>query len=261
MAEARAQVVSSFTVIKGALIDETYAVFREWDFALSRLENLKRGKAANLVGAVSSHWNRDVAKVLNRRFDPAGRDRPLVELAQAGVAREAWRPLLLWHMTRDEFLVRDFLVHWLYPRYVEGVFRLHAEDVVPYLEGLSTRKGITWSGAWAESTMARVATGLLRMAVDFGLLAGKQAKEFGSYHLPEESFLYLLYAMAHGKPNARRIIEAEDWRMYLMDARDVERELLRLHQFRRLHYEVAGSLSQLQLPQRSLADYVRELAV
>ena len=30
-APTRADVVSSFTIIKGALIDETYAVFGEWE--------------------------------------------------------------------------------------------------------------------------------------------------------------------------------------------------------------------------------------
>ena len=39
--------------------------------------------------------------------------------------------------------------------------------------------------------------------------------------------------------------------MFLMDMSDVERDLLRLHQFRKLHYEVAGSLAQLKLPHRS----------
>ena len=32
---ARSHVASSFTLIKGAMIDETYAVFAAWDFALS----------------------------------------------------------------------------------------------------------------------------------------------------------------------------------------------------------------------------------
>ena len=35
---------------------------------------------------------------------------------------------------------------------------------------------------------------------------------------------------------------------YLMDAPDVEHELLRLHQYRRVNYEVASTLSQLRLP-------------
>jgi hypothetical protein len=44
-----------------------------------------------------------------------------------------------------------------------------------------------------------------------------------------------------------------------MDPGDVERELLRLHQFRKLHYEVAGSLAQIKLPATSAAEYAKEL--
>ena len=41
---------------------------------------------------------------------------------------------------------------------------------------------------------------------------------------------------------------------------DVERELFRLHQFRKLRYEVAGSLVELTLPCSSAAAFVEEMA-
>ena len=257
--EARSNVVSSFTIVKGALIPQTYAVFRGWDDTLSKAENLKRARLENTMGATSANWALNVSKVINRRFDPAGRDRALVALARAGCDPEIWKPLLLFHMTRDEFLVRDFLVNWLYPQFTAGAYRLRAEDVMPYLQGLSKKKSIAWSGHWSESTSKRVASGLLRIAADFGLLQGLQAREFASYHLPEQGFLYLLHAMMEREANARRVIDAEDWRMDLMAAADVERELLRLHQFRKLHYEAAGSLAQIKLPAASAADYAKEL--
>jgi len=256
--EARSKVASCLA-IKGALIEETYAVFRGWDDGLSKTENLKRARQENRMAAKSANWARNVSWAISRRFDPTGRDRPLAELAKAGCDREVWKPLLLFHLTRDDFLVRDFLLNWLYPRFSAGAYRLRAEDVLPYLQALSRNKGIDWSGDWSEATTKRVASGLLRLAVDFGVLRGSRSREFASYHLPEPSFLYLLHVMMDREANARRIIDAEDWRMYLMDAADVERELLRLHQFRKLHYEVAGSLAQIKLPSPSAADYVREM--
>ena len=81
----------------------------------------------------------------------------------------------------------------------------------------------------------------------FGLMRGTVTREFASYHLPDESFLYLLHAMIELQPNAREVVHSTDWRMFLMDAADVERELFRLHQFRRVHYEVAGSLAQIDM--------------
>lgn len=260
MEGSRANVVSSFTIVKGSLIEETYSAFQEWDFAASKRGNLERLMENGVTSTGSRSWRRNVAKVLNRRFEPATRDRALVELAKAGCSREIWKPILLWHMTRDEFLVRDFLTGWLYERYREGTYRIRTEDVVPYLKNLAKRRSLTIADRWSETTTSRVASALLRIAADFGLMTGKLIREFAAFHLPEESFLYLLHALAESEPNATRILESGDWHMYLMDAADVERELLRLHQFRRVHYQVAGSLTQLTLPCPSAAAYSQELA-
>jgi hypothetical protein len=256
MASNHASVVSSYTV-KGTLIEETYTVFRDWDFAKSRNENLDLLRRTNSVGATSASWLNDIYKILHRRFDPEGRDRNLVELAQRGCPLDLWTPLLLWHMTRDEFLLRDFLVQWLYEHFTQGTLRVRAQDLWPYLRALHD-KGLV-AEPWKESTLKRVASALLKMAVDFGLMRGTVTREFASYHLPDESFLYLLHAMIELQPNAREVVHSTDWRMFLMDAADVERELFRLHQFRRVHYEVAGSLAQLELPCACAADYAREM--
>lgn len=200
----------------------------------------------------------DIVWVIQRRFDPNGRDRALAELARAGCAREIWKPILLWHLTRDEFLVRDFLVHWLFPRFANGTPQLRTEAVVPYLENLP-KKGVIASAKWSSATLERAAQGLLRMAVDFGLMKGTLRRSFVAYHLPDESFLYLLHAMHEQEPNAGRMIDALDWRMYLMTPRDVERRLFDLHQFRKLEYDVAGTLAQLTLPASSALEFARSL--
>ena len=176
MATSRSNVVSSFTIIKGSLIDHTYSVFRDWDFGKSRTENLRRVREDNTIGATSMHWARDVASVISRRFDPTGRDQPLIDLAIAGCDRDVWKPILLFHMTRDEFLVRDFLIRWLYPQFAQGAYRLHIDDVTKYLTSLSKKKGVECFGKWADSTTSRVASGLLRMAADFDLLTDTQAQ-------------------------------------------------------------------------------------
>jgi len=254
---SRFRTVSSFTIIKGALLDETFTAFQSWDFQQSSTENLKMLRDSNPIGAKSANWLRDVAKVISSRFDPAGRDRSLVELAQAECDREIWKPLGLWHMTRDEFLVRDFLINWLFPRFTDGTYRLRSEDVLPYLKGLG--KKVDLPAAWSPTTLERVATGLLRIGVDFNLLEGKAVKQFASYHLPEKSFLYLLHAIAGVEQNPRKVVNSVEWRMYLMRPDDVERELLRLHQYREIEYEAAGSMARLKLPCSSPAEYARRL--
>ena len=259
-APSRARVASSFTIVKGALINETYAVLAAWDLTRSKRENLDRLRRENFVGARTATWLRDLAKVLNRRLDPEGRDRALVMLAQSGCDLLEWKPILLWHITRDEFLLRDFLQNWLFPAYDSGVSRVNPAEVREYLRGTAKRGGVT-EHAWSETTLERVAAGLLKMAVEFGLLRGKAVKTFNAHSLPDRSFLYLLHVLREAHPNPRKIIEAPDWRMYLMRPGDVEHEILRLHQFHKLDYQVAGSIAQMKLPCATSAQYAERMVV
>ena len=254
----RASVVSSFTVIKGALIDETYAVLARWDFDRSKTANLETLRELNYIGAGSATWLRDVSHVINRRYEPASRDRALALLAKASLPMADWRPILLWHMTRDEFLVRDFLSNWLFDSYEDGAFRLRSEDLWAYLRDISTRGGVT-EHAWSENTVKHTASSLLKMAVDFGLMKGTMRREFAGYHLPEQSFIYLLHALRDTGLAPRQVIHSPEWRMYLMRPADVERELLRLHQYRRLRYEAAGSIVELELPRQSALEYAEDM--
>jgi hypothetical protein len=257
-ASSRSHVASSFTIVKGAMIDETYAAFAAWDFGVSKRENLDRLRRDNFIGASTTTWLRDIAKVLNRRFEPNSRDRALVGLAKNGCPIEEWKPLLLWHITRDEFLLRDFLLNWLFPTFVSGAYRVRTEDLYDHLQSIGNRGG-TIEHAWSKATLNRVAAGLLKMAVDFGLLRGTIVKEFASYHLPERSFLYLLYSIREETHSPRKVLEAADWRMFLMLPADVERELLRLHQYRKLDYQIAGSIVQLTLPCANACEYAERM--
>ena len=254
----RSHVASSFTLIKGAMIPETYAVFAAWDFGSSKKENLDRLRRENFIGARTTTWLRDIAKVLNRRFDPVDRDRALVLLAKNGCPIEEWKPILLWHMTRDEFLLRDFLVNWLFPTFASGAYRVRTEDLHEHLRSVGRRGGTTEHG-WSDTTLNRVAAALLKMAVDFGLLRGSVVKVFANHHLPECSFVYILYAIREELRSPRKVLASEDWRMFLMSPADVERELLRLHQFRKVDYQIAGSIVQLTLPCANACEYAERM--
>jgi len=256
---SRANVVSSFTMVKGSMIPETYEVLAQWDFELSKKANLDRLREQNYIGAHSANWLRDVAKVLNRRLDPAGRDRSLAVLAKGGFPLDEWKPLLLWHITRDEFLLRDFLVNWLFVAHQDGVYRVRPEDLHDYLRSVASRGGEI-EHEWTEATLARVAAGLLKISADFGLLHGTVVKEFAQYHLPERSLTYLLRAvLQHEAGSARRMLDSVEWRMYLMREEDVRDELLRLHQFRRVHFEAAGSIVQLSMELESPLEFAEDL--
>jgi len=258
MVADRSRVASSFTILKGSLIEESYSFLATWDEQATREQNIGRWKEANPTGAKTLTWLRDVGFVMSRRFDPAGRDRPLQILAAGGTPMEEWKPILLWHITRDEFILRDFLTNWLFQAFVDGIYRVSAEDLYRHLSSIATR-GAVVGRQWSETTVDRVAHSLLVMSRDFGLMTGASAREFTPYHLPERSFLYLLHALRDAGASPSRIVTAPDWRLFMMRPDDVERELLRLHQFKKVGYEVAGSLVALTLPSATSLEYAKAM--
>ena len=173
----RSQQISSFNVIKGSLIEETYVTFQHWSFEQSKQDNFRRLLDENPIGAKSESWLVDVFQVVSRRFDPNVRDKSLVSLAKSGCSRDIWRPLMLWHMTRDEFLVRDFLLNWLYPQFIDGAYRFKTEDVIPYVESLP-KKAITLKKEWSARTTSRVASNLLKLAADFHLFKKTENRSY-----------------------------------------------------------------------------------
>lgn len=250
--------MSSFTIVKGSLIDETYAVFVEWDWHLSKRANLDRIRETNSIAATSANWLRDVAKVLNRRFEPESRDRSLVTLAKGHCPLETWKPILLWHMTRDEFLLRDFLINFLFPLYEAGAHRVTTEEVEEFVLS-APRRGGKIEHEWSKQTLHRVAAGLLKMAVDFELVRGSVHREITAYHLPQDAFIYILHAMRDDLRNVQRIVTSEEWRMFHLRPEDVQQELFRLHQYQNVSYQVAGSIGELSLPCDSAVEWAERM--
>jgi len=241
------------------MVSETYEVLERWDFGLDKRRNLDRLRNENYIGATSATWANQVAKVINRRLDPGGTDKPLTVLAQGGMPIDEWKPIMLWHITRDEFLLRDFLVNWLFEAHQQGIYRIVPDDVMAFLGTVSKRGGRT-EHAWTETTTKRVAAGLLKIAADFGLLSSGPVKEFTHYHVPSRSLGYLLRAvLAYELGSASRMVASPEWRMYLMTEDALVSELLRLHQYREVEFEQAGSVVQLSLPASEPLQFAQEL--
>ncbi len=243
---------------KGALIEETYLAFRAWDRTADIRSNLEHIRQENPMGARNSAWLHEITATLSSRFRDTQALEPLVVLAQGGFPIEKWRACLLWHIGQQDALFYTFVCDWLHQAYRSGVIQIRTEDLVPFVVEQTAGRLLRGASLSAYSQL-RTSRDLLLMATDFGLLRGKTVREFTGYHLPDECFLYVLHALADQGSSPQRMIEAPEWRLFLMRPSDVENELLRLHQFRRVEYQAAGSLIQLQLPYPSLQQYTESL--
>jgi hypothetical protein len=250
---------SSFLAIKGVMPEATFRAFESWDLGASTADNVARVRRTNPVGGPSAGWLKDFGKVLLRRFDAEGLDRPLIELVQDGWDLETWRPVLLWHAARTDPLLTDFLSNWLFGLRDRGIAVISTPAAVEFLRTY-LKQNLGPGKTWSESNLTHSAAALLKTAVDFHLLRGRVSKQFEPYRLPERSFFYLLQALMAKYASTERMLRAADWRLFLLRPSDVEEDLLRLHQFGKLRFERAGSMMELTLPQRTPADYPGSIA-
>jgi len=250
--------LSTRLIRKGALIEETYRICKAWDLKQSVRQNLLRIRETNPIGADNQAWLREVTVTLSSRFQSEAEVRPLVMLAQKDLPLLEWKAFLLWHAGATDVLYWRFGTEWLFDAYGKGLHNLRSEGVVPFL-----RKAIHALGGadrnLSEYGLLRGSRDLLRMAGDFGLLQGRAIKNFTSYQIPEAAFIYVLHALTEAEANCRKMIERPEWRLFLLTPEQVEKELLNLHQFRKLEYHTAGSLAQLKLPCASALEYVERL--
>ena len=250
--------ISTFSVTKRGKIEDTYAVLQEWDLSASLDENLERMRETNPILAATDAWLKEMRRIFRVRFGDLHRHEPLIRLAQSGLSLNAWSPLLLWHLCYRELLLSDFLESWLFHRKQEGLLRVQSCDVRAYLETLPERGLLTRE--WSETTVAQMASSLPSYAADFGLLEGGNIKEIAPFHLPEESLLYVVHDLVDQRASGNDVLADPAWRRFLMSRGELEQELLRLQQLRKLELEMAGSVVSLTLPYDSLEDYVSALA-
>lgn len=251
--------ISTFSVTKGGRVAETYACFAAWDLDLSLDDNLERFREGNPILAPTDAWLKEMRKIFHRRFADIERHRRLIRLVQGPrpLAQAVWAPILLWHLCGRELLLSDFLETWLFPRKQNGFLRVRGADVRLYLSELKPRGLIQVD--WKPSSVSRMASGLPSYAADFGLLQGKAVKEIAPFHLNDEALLYVLHEMAAASANTEKILDDTRWRRFLLSRDELEQELLRLHQHRKLTFELAGSMVALELPYNNVDEYVEHL--
>jgi len=248
--------ISQRLVRKGALIEETYSLFKYWKDELSFDQNFNNA----FQGAFRSEaWKKEVYATLHRRFRGVGTAQSLIVLARSGYDISDWKYSLHFYVAVHETLYRLFLETWLYPEYQAGRFSLRTEDAVHnvltiWKSNNPDNKSLTQYGA------IRTARDLLRMARDFGLLEGEgPTKTFSTLHLSDDLILYFCHVIASQEKSASRVLTSKLWKLLLLSQDQVHAHLLRLHQFRKLEYHVAGSIVELTLPCANACEYAERM--
>ena len=244
-------------LIRGPLISDTLQALQGWDLEASKRANLDQLRQSNSIGAPTQAWLKKVCGALSARFDPEGKDRSLLLAARNATGQHHWKPLLLWHLANSDRLLGDGL-RWSAGVYDTGGDLLQTEQALAWLESTGNQEHPEVA-AWSEATRKRVAGGLLKAGVDFGLLQGRVKRRFTAYYMADEPLLYvLLQCLASNRTTAAALADVR-WLWFRLPEAELEHRLLLLHQAQVISYYRAGSVVDLKLPASSAEALVQEV--
>ncbi|RWP15968.1 MAG: hypothetical protein E5X67_08820 [Mesorhizobium sp.] len=228
---------------KGPFAAETFALFSQWNFEHGVDRNLARGLGGQFRTA---GWEKEVRATIRARLTDMDAIRPLIQLSKSGMSFHDWRDCYRLWITLTEQPYGSFVMDWLYGERERGRYQVRAEEVRPFVTA-------SWSRAkkvpLSEYGVVRAARDLLKTATDLGLLTGASTvKTLAHPGLGDSAFVFHLLLIAELEGSASRAIESRYWRAAFMAPSEVHNTLLRLHQYRKVDYQVAGSLIQLSLP-------------
>jgi hypothetical protein len=101
---------------------------------------------------------------------------------------------------------------------------------------------------------------LLSALRDFGVLQGAVNKKIAAAYFPIESFAYVVFCLKQHQPSGAKLIELPDSKLFFLSRGGVERLLFEAHQHGLLEYHVAGSVTRLTFPAKTLEEYANVLA-
>lgn len=248
--------VSQRLLRKGALVEETYVLFSNWDFTRSLVSNFDQIHDGRFR---TQAWGTEVKATLRRRFRDIEAATPLIIAAKAGLPLQEWRHCLLLWVGSQERLYHEFAISWLFPEFESGRYQIRSEDVQPFVRTMWSR--LSGDGSpLSDYGVVRTARDLIRMATDLGLLVGYGSRrEFAPLRLSDRCFIYYAHMIAEAEQSPSRVPASALWRLALLRPDEVTNTFLRLHQFRNLHYDVAGSIVQLTLPCATAREYAERM--
>lgn len=245
----------------GAAIDDSRLLVRAWSDALKEDQIIQELVSENILGKTSRMRTKDVIRrVFIPRFvsgEPKNAWRYLQVLEKAGTDSETINALLYYHTAKSEGILYDFVVQEVFPRFMVGHSDIGVEDVVKFISEavLEEKKEV-----WSDTVSLKVARGMLAALRDFGILEGKAKKQIKTTYLSPAAFAIIAFLIHTKTKSGEKIINSDDWKLYLLSPEVVERKLLEAHQLDFLAYKAAGNIKRIDFSYKSVEEMAHELA-
>jgi hypothetical protein len=252
---ARSRNVYSSRIIKaGALLPDTLTLFANWDASQSVTENLQRLQRENLFGKASRSRIKDILAIFRQRYlRDAANTKALARLVENRFPKPALDRIFYFYSAQSDQLLHDVVTKVVADLYERGKTEIHIQEIQAALTEW-VREGKT-TGGWSDYTIQRVAQGLMSTLRDFGILQGAVNKRLAPVYLPVKAFSYIAFYIHSRQPSGERLVQNEEWKLFLLSVAEVERLFMEAHQQRLLEYHAAGRIIRIAFPVESIEEY------
>ena len=247
---------SSRVLKAGALLDETKTLLSVWDEFASTVNNIARFQQENILGKASRSRANDILMAFRQRYLVDERvKRSLILLVKGRCPTESINCILYFHTAMSDLLIHDFAADFVSGKFRKGMQSISVDETTEWIKkNISAGKTVS---PWSDNTIERAARGLMSALRDFGMLKGLKNKQTSAIYVPVGAFCYIAFYLHLLGLSGKSLLESPEWRLFLLEAQDVERLFIDAHQMHLLEYRAAGSVIRIDFPDETLEEYSR----
>lgn len=245
----------------GAMIDEMELLIHHFNPQLNKQTWIEHIIHTNALGKNSRNWAREVVsgafypRLVNGYYPNTWQH--LRWMTEAGWDKKAIHAALCYHTLLSDELIYDFCVRDVFEKFFAGTTQIRAMDVYHFINTLPAAQ---LSTNWTDYVKRRLSRGVMATLRDFGLLEGKALKKIAPFRLPLETFVYIAFLLYQQTKSGEKLVNHQDWRIFLLSPKLVERLFLEAHQRHLLHYEAAGAIIRISFFHSSIEELVHAIA-
>jgi len=260
----RAQTQYTIAISKGsALLDEMKFLLNAWQSGEAVDEFCDRVVRDGIIDKATARRAHDVARrVFANRFllpedYPA---RHMKQLLESGAPSRLISDLAMLFTARSDLLVRDVIAQVYWPSAREGRLYLSPGDITVFIEEAEASGKV--EEAWSSEVSKKVARGLAKALVEFGLLedGAKGRREIAPYRPSPQLPAYLAYLLHLQGLSDQAMLEHPDWRLFGYDRERLLAQLASGEYADQWLLQIGGSVVRMNWTYASMEEVLDALA-
>lgn len=215
----------------------------------------------NLLGKPSRSWTKEIIssvfmpRLVQGYYPNAWQ--PLRILEKKAVSLPILKPVYYYYTAKNDLFLYDFVTTELYNRYSLGNLDIGPSDVFRFIQNATPSR---FNSEWSDQVQQRLSRGVMATLRDFGVLEGKSKKRIASFYLPVEAFVFVAFLVESRITSGELILNLDDWKLFLLNPKNVERMFLEAHQHGLLDYNAAGNIIRIEFRQKTIEDLAHDIA-